>query len=152
MGALDGPVFGKKSLFANLDLSRWSYRKVTELKQIRGCVEFQDPAGEPLPIRTPRNAISVFRNALAHNNIYAFNKSGAKEIDEITFFTQIREKNKISDKYVVKGYKVLTLPHLDFATFLDSWFDLLKKVDPTATSLRSAIAETLAEDDFSDAA
>lgn len=152
MGALDGPVFGKKSLFADLDLSRWSYRKVTELKQIRGCVEFQNPAGTLLKIRSPREAISVFRNALAHNNIYAFNKSGAKEIDEITFFKQIRKKDKPTDKYVILGYAVLTVPHVDFATFLDSWFELLKKVDPMATSLRSVVPETLAEADFSDAA
>jgi hypothetical protein len=138
--AIDGPA-SKSCLLANVDYSKWFYRKVERLDQIRECVEFRGPVGLARKIQSPRDAISVFRNALAHNNIYAFNRGNAKEIDEIAFFKEDRKKDKDTGEYRCTGYVVLAIPHLDFRSFLDSWFDMLQDADPK--TLRAVLNETL---------
>lgn len=149
--AIDGPA-SESRLFTNIDYSKWYFRKVERLDQIRECVEFRSAAGTCRNIRTPRDVISVFRNALAHNNIHAFNRGNADEIDEIAFFKQHRKMDKVTGKYQCLGYIVLAIPHLDFGSFLDSWFDMLKDVNPTAPWLRAVLSETPDEDSKPDAA
>ena len=141
-------------LFKSITFKGWLFRTVLHRSEILNYLERPfESIGTHLEIKSARDVIKIFRNALAHSNFYAFNRSGAAEIDEIAFFSEFRGKwDPDLKECPLIGYNVISLPHGDFAAFLDAWFKLLKDVDPSAANLRTAISSVLHEEILEDAA
>jgi hypothetical protein len=132
----------KSEVFGHLPIEKWKLRTLVNLNDIVGYLESPNQSiGHPFPIRTALDLIRVFRNALAHNNIHAFNRSGAAEIDEIAFFREDRSGpyNTVTRQRDILGYNVISLPHTDFAAFLDAWFTLLQEVGKDKEHLRKVL-------------
>ncbi|MGJ8643333.1 MAG: hypothetical protein ACSHX9_08005 [Luteolibacter sp.] len=138
-----GCSIGESSLFAKTSLDDWFYAKTDRIDKIRDLVEYKSRAGEGVKHLKSRRAIKILRNAIAHNNIYAFNRRSVPEIDELAFFAEDRIFNKMTKESEMHGYEVLTIPAQDLGHFLDAWFALLKKAGPKAASLRLAVTEAL---------
>jgi len=138
--AIDGELL-KSEAFKHLPIARWKLRTLDNPSQIVGYLEFPDESiGRPFSIRSARDLIKVFRNAIAHNNIHAFNRTRAAEIDEIALFKEDRGPyNKKTNQCEILGYNVISLPHTDFAAFLDAWFALLRKVGKDKEHLRKVL-------------
>jgi hypothetical protein len=132
---------GSSSFFKHLNLGRWRLRILENRSQIIGFLETPDDSiGIPLEFTSAGPLISVFRNALAHNNFHAFNRTRAPEIDEIAFFSEHRgETNPTTGRKPLIGYKVISMPHTDFAAFLDAWFKLLESIRADKEHLRKVL-------------
>ena len=137
--AINGDLLNSEA-FKHLPIARWKLRTLDNPSQILGYLEFPDESiGRPFLIRNARDLIKVFRNAIAHNNIHAFNRTRASEIDEIAFFREDRGYNKKTNQCEILGYNVISLSHTDFAAFLDAWFALLRKVGKDKKRLRKVL-------------
>jgi hypothetical protein len=137
----------ESSLFVGSRLDEWFYGKTDSIEEIKDLVETKFRAGEGVKRLKSRDVIKILRNAIAHNNIYAFNRNAASEIDELAFFSEIRKKNEETQKSEVHGYEVLSMPAQGFGDFLDAWFALLKRSSPKAALLRLAVPIALKEND-----
>jgi hypothetical protein len=120
----------KSPLFRNLDIDQWKIRQLYKANEIINYVQNPDESiGRPYHLNSARDIIKIFRNALAHNNFHAFNRSGATEIDEIAFFSEdLGDYNEKTKRRDIQGYNVVSIPHIDFSEFLDEWFKLLKNI------------------------
>jgi len=138
--AIDSDI-SQSYAFKHLPIARWKLRTFDNPSQIVGYLELPHKSiGRPFSIRSARDLIKVFRNALAHNNIHAFNRTRAAEIDEIAFFKEDRGPyNKKTNQCEILGYNVISLPHTDFAAFLDAWFALLQEVGKDKEHLRKVL-------------
>jgi len=131
-------------LFSSVRLDSWFYCTTRNIETIRVLVESNKRITEDVRQKKARDVIKILRNAIAHNNIYAFNRKGASEIDELVFFSEIRKKDE-PEKGKLLGYEVLAMPAQDLGFFLDAWFGLLSKADAKGKTLKLAISDSLHE-------
>jgi hypothetical protein len=138
----------KSKFFNRLNLENWRLRTIVNRNQIIGYLEEHNRSmGSPYKVRSARDLIKVFRNALAHNNFHAFNRGNASEIDELAFFSENREYNQVTKDSKVVGYNVISLSHRDFATFLDAWFDLIESIKRSKEQLRKVLIYVFQQED-----
>ena len=138
--AIDSKL-SQSDAFKHLQVEKWKLRTLENLNDIVDYLENpRESMGSLFVVRSARDMIKVFRNALAHNNFHSFNRSGAAEIDEIAFFDENRGPyNKETKQRDLIGYNVISLPHKDFAAFLDAWFKLLEEVGKNNSHLRKVL-------------
>jgi hypothetical protein len=147
------PNLFDSQLFRDIDIKKWKLRTLKNRNQIIGYLEGDATIGQPFVVRSSRDMINVFRNALAHNNFHAYNRTGASEIDEVAFFSEARGAyNKETKQKDLIGYNVVSLPHGDLASFLDKWFDLLRSIQKNKEHLRKVLKFVFPEQNQSDAA
>lgn len=129
------------NFFKHLNVQEWRLRIIENRSKIIDFLEASDDSiGIPLEVTSAGTLISVFRNALAHNNWHAFNRKRAPEIDEIAFFSEHRgDYCKTAKTRPLIGYKVISMPHTDFAAFLDAWFKLLESIRKDKEHLRKVL-------------
>jgi hypothetical protein len=137
-------TLGVSSLFERANFAHWLKGQVAEIGDIRDTVEMRSVASDNCSESKVRSVIKVLRNAIAHNNLYAFarNRMGLSpdnDISEITFFSEAKESN------TVLGYDFISMPVADFKNFLDSWFLLLKRSQSKSQHLHLVLADAISE-------
>jgi hypothetical protein len=66
------------------------------------------------------------RNAIAHNNIYAFSRQQGNEITDLTFFSaEYIWENEIKK---IDFYHFVVMSVDDFQSFISAWFVLLRRL------------------------
>ncbi len=136
-------------LFGDANLSEWLYGKVDAIGDIRDVVEVRSLPFVDMHKITGRTIVRVLRNAIAHNNIYAFSRRRREgegldqRISDLVFFSEI--KNMAAENVSCVGYNIVSMPVFDFYKFIDAWFTLLRRVRPAGAQLRLVVADALAE-------
>jgi hypothetical protein len=128
-------------LFRNIQLDDCFYTQCTNINEIRDIAESRYPCHFNVRDQSTRSLVKILRNAIAHNNLYAFARGHSNEISELTFFSKLYEHK--GEKREEKGFEVLSLPAEAFRSFLTSWFSLLKKYGRTRPQLKLVIANSL---------
>jgi len=147
------PIAAESRLFVGTNCVRWGYGHAANLGLIRNMVERGEPPILALPALRARDVVNLLRNALSHNNLYAFGGLGGSEISHLTFF-QEHATREVGVK-VVNGYDVLSMPVGDMEAFLENWFAMLEEVAhansetnrPLAATLKLVISQALEGDD-----
>ena len=140
-------------LFVGTDCSRWYYGHAATISLIRNMVELIEPQSLPVRDLTSRQVISVLRNALAHNNLYAFGGASSSEISQLVFFAEHLDRN--AKTKTVLWHDVLSMPVCDFEVILDNWFGMLEQVAvanraanrPAGATLKLVISRALEDGD-----
>ena len=142
--ALEGnPV--SSTLFREVQLDDCFYAQCAAINEIRDLAESRYPRHFNVKDQSTRGLVKILRNAIAHNNLYAFARGQSNEISELTFFSKLYEYK--GDKREEKGFEVFSLPSEGFRAFLTSWFSLLKKHGQTRPQLKLVIANALDRED-----
>lgn len=134
-------------LFGGSKLSEWSFGRVDAIGQILEVVEMRSLPKVDMHTIKGRRMVKLLRNAIAHNNIYAFSRErregGVQDqrISELAFFSEAKDASNRCD-----GYNIVSMPVGDFAKFIDAWFALLERVRPEGTQLRLVVASALSEE------
>lgn len=128
--------FLKEPFASSVEFKSASFFRVKDLGDIRDVVETLND-GKKIDISKNKlqrkDAIFVFRNALAHNNFATF--GAGDKIEKIAFFSDW--KNKAKEKI---GYNVLLIRASDFVAFLDSWFEKITEYGYCAAVEASSLA------------
>jgi len=127
----------------NVDLCFYGHAKTINL--IRDMAEYRKPVSEDFGKQGSRVIVKALRNALAHNNVYAFSKSTAKEISDLAFFSEVLVKGQ-RDK-VVDYYEVIAMSVNDFQVFLSAWFELIRSASQSKSHLKLVVSNALEEFD-----
>jgi len=128
------------SLFAGAHAEAWLYGRVSSIGRIKDLVEAGGAGRVPISTLKSRDLARVLRNALAHNNIYAFAGPGRDEIAALTFFAEAIDRRTKE----ISHYDVLSVTVAELQVFLDNWFRLLKtSVRLKGAPLKLVIAEAL---------
>jgi len=151
------PAASSSTLFQDICLENCFYSRCEGIELIRDLAESRNPNNYSIQTQKTRNLVRVLRNALAHNNIYAFAKGRASEISELTFFSEFFDRKQIKceqcerkfDEPKLKPYtyEVLSMPIQEFHAFLNSWFQLLRRASPKGNHLKELVAKALETDD-----
>lgn len=108
----------KCEIFTNSKFSRCA-----KFSEIRNIGEYGGDDAVELGKYKVGFAISIIRNALAHNNIMAFGMTMEK-IEKITFFSE----NWIKvPKRKLNGWNLITMQTHEFNNLLERWFELIDK-------------------------
>ncbi len=142
-------------LMSGVKLKNWGYFQVDEAQDIR---EKAESCGGGLPDQyTGHTLLTLMRNALAHNNVYAYSgggkvSKGEKQITHLALYSEKRnrverhdEKGCVEVTYEVPYYRALTLPVDGFQRFLTNWFEELRRcsADVTQAPLSASIADAI---------
>lgn len=151
------PAASSSSLFQKISLENCFYGQCDGIELIRDMAESRNPNNYSIRTQKTRNLVNILRNALAHNNIYAFARSSSSEISELTFFSRLKanwpkpyeqcERKVFDPPTEPYAYEVLSMPVQEFHVFLNSWFDLLRGVSPKGKNLKDIVVKALETDD-----
>lgn len=136
-------------LFRDAKLTDWSCGLVKSIDQILDAVEMHSFQKTDMGEARTRDIVKILRNAIAHNNIYAFSRKSREgggqdqRISELAFFSEKVEFSE--DVKIVQGFDVVAMPVGDFQGFLNGWFSLLKRAQPRGKQLRLVVTHALAE-------
>jgi hypothetical protein len=125
LGKILGAPVSESRLFDRSDHNQWIRTKVKEESDIRPSIEGGKVATEYEDGWKARDVVTVFRNALCHNNIVALG-GGDGEIGFLGFFARAYkyiEKNRVPD-----GFNLVAMPTAEFEIFLENWFEVLIEV------------------------
>jgi hypothetical protein len=138
-------------LFREAHLDRWFYGHAKTIDLIRDMAEYRQPADVSIETQKSRQIVKALRNAIAHNNIYAFDRNEPKVISDLAFFSEVildtGSKNKVVDHY-----EVIAMPVDDFRAFLTAWFALLRMANRSGKHLKLVVSNALGTDDDRNAA
>ena len=112
----DSPLFGIDAAKA------WRFARCLKLVEVRDVAE-RGTGTTVSDNEKVRFAIKLLRNALAHNNIFAFG-SDASHISDLAFFSEHVEGHEKSR--VVSGWNVAVTSVAGFESFLNQWFATIK--------------------------
>ena len=112
----ESPLFG-------IDAARaWRFARCLKLVEVRDVAE--RGTGETISDNEKvRFAVKLLRNALAHNNMFAFG-SDASHISDLAFFSE--ERDGEGKPPVVTGWHVAVTSVAGFEAFLNQWFATIK--------------------------
>lgn len=105
------------------------------------------PANQSLAKQGARQIVKVLRNAIAHNNIYAFARRQSGVISDLAFFGEVIDRNGGRDSKVIDHYEVLSMSIDDFRAFLTAWFALLRTVSRSGARLKLVVSNAMEIDD-----
>lgn len=132
-------------LFREVQFDRCFYGEVEAIADIRDAVEAQRLPKLALAEVSARRVVKILRNAIAHNNLYAFDNEKQGVISDLTFFSEVQQDRKDRTK-VVSGYEVLVMQVDDFRTFLNAWFALLRLANRNGKHLKLVVSNALEAD------
>lgn len=135
----------ESSLFKDLHFDKCFYAHAKNMNDVRDLVESHQSSGPALSVQPARQIVKLLRNAIAHNNIFAFSGQKSKEISDLGFFGEVVDRKAKEKK--VDYYEVIAMPAEDFHTFLTSWFELLQKASPKGNHLKLIVTNALEIDD-----
>ena len=139
--------FQDSPLFCYASAGKWFYGHAQTIGAIRQMAESHSPRQGKIEDLTARSVVKILRNAIAHNNLYAFARDKSKVISELAFFSEVVDKSKGSGgAKQVLHYEVLALPVDDFRQFLTAWFALLNRAQPHGKQLKLVVATALEGD------
>lgn len=124
-------------LFEHIQFEDAYYGHAKTIDLIRDMAEFRSPRALQLAAQRPRQIVKALRNAIAHNNVYAYARQKGNEISDLTFFSEV-VLNPGSGNKVIDHYEVISLSVTDFRTFLAAWFALLRKATGQEAKGRAA--------------
>jgi len=142
--ALKGCVT-ESPLFRHVKLDQCFYGRATTIGLIRDMAESRQPSNLSLSTQGTRNIVKALRNAIAHNNIYAFARLQPKEISDLTFFSQVLVSTGTKDKGI-DCYEVIVMSVEDFRSFLTAWFALLRTTNSSGKYLKLVVSNALETD------
>ena len=143
--ALSGRVVDSP-LFQGVGLDHCFYAHAKSIELIRDLAEYGTPSDLDLGSQGSRQIVKALRNAIAHNNIYAFSKKQQNVISDLAFFSEVLVSQASRDK-VIDHYEVLVFRVDDFRSFLTSWFALLDAADKSGRHLKLVISNAMENDD-----
>jgi hypothetical protein len=116
----------ESSLFSQMAPSQCFYGSAKGIEFIRDMAE----SGKNSPLfsstKKARDVLKVMRNAIAHNNIYAFSRQQGNEITDLTFFSaEYIWENEIKK---IDFYHFVVMSVDDFQSFISAWFVLLRRL------------------------
>jgi hypothetical protein len=133
------------SLFRDVQLDKCFYARCDSIGLIRDIAETHQPKNFSIQDQKARTLVKLLRNAIAHNNIYAFARGHKRDITELTFFCETAS-SKGGQKTVI-GYELLSMPVEEFRAFLNAWFSLLRQTDSKCYQLKLILANALKDED-----
>ena len=141
--ALSGCV-ANSPLFQNVDLNHCFYTHAKSIELIRDSAECRSSPDLDLGSQCSRQIATTLRNALAHNNIYAFSNNQSNVISDLAFFSEMPVSR---GSQIIDHYKLLVMPVEDFRAFLTAWFNLLQVASPKGNYLKLIVSNALEIDD-----
>lgn len=111
-------------------LAGWFYDETPELGRLRDLAEYGGASSSNVAELGARRIVNVLRNALAHNNMYAFAKEGGEAITHLAFYSSHRDHAKGGEVQPPAVYRLLVVPVDEMGRFLDNWFDLIRRSIP----------------------
>lgn len=133
-------------LFRQVQFERCFYGAVETIAEIRDSAEFQRLPKLAMVEVPARRVVKMLRNAIAHNNLYAFDREKQGVISDLTFFSEVQQDRKDRTK-IVSGYEVLVMHVDDFRAFLTAWFALLRMANRSGKHLKLVVSNALKTDD-----
>lgn len=133
-------------LFRHVKLDQCFYGRAKNIASIRDMAESGQPIGFSLSDQKTRQIVKSLRNALAHNNIYAFARHKQNVISDLTFFSEIPDYSSSKDQAIDK-YEVIVMSVDDFRSFLNAWFALLRTANRSGTYLKLVVSNAIEIDD-----
>lgn len=133
-------------LFENVKLDNCFYGHAKSIDLILDMAECRLPSVLDFAKQPARAIVKALRNAIAHNNIYAFARDRENEISDLAFFSEVVDKSKKQTK-VVEHYEVIVMSSEDFSSFLTAWFGLLRQADQRGSHLKLVVSNALEDDD-----
>ena len=146
--ALEGRVADSR-LFREVDPKHCFYAHTKSIDLIRNLAESRPPSCFDLGSQRSRQIVTTLRNAIAHNNIYAFSKNQRNVISDLAFFSEVPVSR---GSQVVDYYRVLVTPVENFRAFLTAWFNLIQSASPQGKYLKLIVSNALEIDDETAAA
>jgi hypothetical protein len=134
------------SLFRQVQFDRCFYGAVDAVADIRDAVESRLVPKLALAEVQARRIVKLLRNAIAHNNLYAFANEKPDVISDLTFFSEVQQDRKDRTK-IVSGYEVLVMHVDDFRAFLTAWFALLRMTNRSGKHLKLVVSNALEDED-----
>ena len=147
--AINSALMGEISsspLFRHMQMDHCFYGHANTIDLIKGMAESRQPSNLFLSAQRPRQIVKALRNAIAHNNIYAFARYQSKVISDLTFFSEVLERNGSNVK-IITHYEVIVMSVSNFRSFLTAWFALLRIASRRGKYIKLVVSNALENDD-----